>query len=140
MKFLMAIAISLCSLTAGASEGNAVDSLLSVLPIGTHSGDKCTVTVNMADYPVRSAYVLVKSGEMNIFKIVSEGSEFFFEDTKKEFIQTEFVTLDDTRSSSVERIIRTVMTDDERVYVVVEESITVNRERRSDIVECIVKI
>lgn len=140
MKSVLALALSIFSLAAFSAENSAVDSLLSVLPVGIHSGEKCKVNVNVAEYPVRAAFVQLTNDDKNIFKVVSEDSEFYFKEYKKEFIQTEFVTIDDTRSSTVERIIRTVMVDEEQLYVVVEESVTVNRDRRSDIVECVVKI
>lgn len=140
MKRLMTIALTLCSFAVFSAENNAVDSLLSVLPVGNHNGKDCVVNVNVAEFPVRSAFVKLSNDKNSILKIVSEGSEFFFEDYKREFIQTEYVTIDDTRSSSVERIIRTVMVDEKQTYVVVEEAVTVNRERRSDIVECVVSI
>lgn len=140
MKSLIAIAFSLLTLTASAHDLGAVDSLLSVLPLGTHKGYGCAVTVSEVEYPVRSAYVRVTNKDTTIFKIIKDGSDFFFTDFRKEFIQTEYVTIDDTRSSSVERIIRTFIVDEKKLYVVVEESVTVNRDRRAEIAECIVTI
>lgn len=140
MKSFIAIAFSFCSLAAFSADPGAVDTLLSVLPTGTHTGEKCSVTVNVADYPEKSVYVSVTNEHSTIFKIVADASEFYFKAHKKEFIQTDRISIDDTRSSFVERIIRTVLADDKKLYVVVAEEVTVNRERRVEEVECVVNL
>lgn len=140
MKSLLTIVLTLCSFTVFSAERNAVDSLLSVLPEGTHSGSGCSVNVSVAEYPVRSVFVNVANDDKNIFKVVSENSEFMFREFKKEFIQTDYITIDDTRSSSLERIIRTVIVDDNQLYVVVAEAVIVNRDRREDAADCVARI
>lgn len=140
MRSLLVLALTFCSFAVFGAERNAVDSLLSVLPVGTHSGEGCSVNVSVADYPVRSVYVNMSKNDHSIFKLVNEDDEFLFREYRKEFIQTDYITIDDTRSSKLERIIRTIIVDQKRLYVVVEEAVTVNRERRSDVIECVVTI
>ena len=135
MKSLIAIAFSLLTLTASAQDLGAVDSLLSVLPLGVHQGENCSVTVKEVEFPVRSAYVYVKNNDTTIFKIVKDGSEFSLKPHRRIFLQIESVTIDDTRSSEIERTIRT-NNSDKGLYVVVEEAVTVNRDRRSEVAGC----
>lgn len=140
MKSLLTIILTLCSFAVFSAERNAVDSLLSVLPEGNHSGSGCSVNVSVSEYPVRSVFVNVANDDKNIFKIVSEDSEFMFREYKKEFIQADLVTIDDTRSASLERIIRTVNAGENQLYVVVAEAVIVNRDRREDAADCVAKI
>jgi hypothetical protein len=145
MKSLMIIALALCTFAAfGEERPNRVNQLLSVLPEGTHfgtyEGQDCSANVSVAEYPVRSVFVKLTKGDHSIFKIVNEDSEARFRDHLKEFVQTDYVTVDDTRSVNVERIIRTFINDNNKLYVVVAEAIIVNRERKTDVIECVVTI
>lgn len=142
MKSLMIIALALCTFAAFGQEErpNRVNQLLSVLPEGTHYGKDCSANVAVAEYPTRSAFVTLTKGEHSIFKIVNEDSEALFRAYRKEFIQTDYVDVDDTRAVKIERIIRTLINDKNKMYVVVEEAIIVNRDRKSDVIECVVTI
>jgi len=141
MKNLLVITLTLCAFAAfGEERPNRVNQILSILPEGIHYGLNCSAKVTVAEYPVRSAFINLSKDNHSIFKIVTEDSDATFREYKKEFIQIEFATIDDTRSSMLERTIRTVMVDNSKIYVVVEEAITVNRDRRSDAIECVVEI
>ncbi len=122
---------------------SSVDSFLSVLPLGTHTGvnelgAKCSVVVSEVNFPEKAISVSVIKGNHRIFKTINEGSEFFFRIGRKEFIQSERYYVDDTRKSYVDRIVRTVLADDQKLFVVVANEITVNRERFVEALECIV--
>lgn len=141
MKSLLIIALALCTFAAfGEERPNRVNQLLSVLPEGTHYGKDCSANVSVAEYPTRSVFVNLTKGDHSIFKIVNEDSDAMFKPHLKEFIQTDFINVDDTRSVKMERIIRTLINDKNKMYVVVEEAIIVNRDRKSDVIECVVTI
>ncbi len=144
MKSLIAAALLLTSLSTFAQEAGSVDSLLSVLPLGTHQGQDdraqdCRVSVTEANFPSKAISVTVENNKSKIFKTITDGSEFLFRAYKQEFIQTDRYYIDATRSAYVERIIRTVKAGDKSLYVIVANETTVNRERFVEMVECVVK-
>lgn len=145
MKSLIATALLLASFSTFAAEEGSVDSFLSVLPMGTHTGTDdlgraCQVTVSEANFPAKSISVQAENDKLKIFKVINDGSEFLFRAYKKEFIQTDRYYVDATRNSYVERIVRTVLAGDNRLYVVVANEITVNRDRKVELVECVVNL
>ncbi|MBC7713585.1 MAG: hypothetical protein H7177_09610 [Rhizobacter sp.] len=145
MKALIAAALMIVSVSTFSAETGAVDSLLSVLPIGTYqgqddAGNSCNVVVNDVNYPAKVLSITVSNNKSTIFKILNEGSEFLFRAYKKEFIQTDRQYVDSSRNSYVDRIIRTVIAGDNTLYVVVANEITVNRDRTVESVECVVNL
>ncbi|AUN97249.1 hypothetical protein DOM21_15410 [Bacteriovorax stolpii] len=144
MKSLIATALLLASVSTFAAE-SAVDTFLSVLPLGSHSGvdDKgnaCKVTVSEANFPAKAISVQAENADLKIFKVINDASEFMFRGYKKEFIQTDRYYVDSTRNSYVDRVVRTVVAGDELLYVVVANEITVNRDRKVELVECVVNL
>lgn len=144
MKSLIAAALLMVSFSTFAAEGS-VDSFLSVLPFGVHTGvdDKgqaCKVSVSEANFPAKAISVQAENDKLKVFKMINDGSEFLFRAYKKEFIQTDRYYVDATRNSYVERIVRTVIAGENRLYVVVANEITVNRDRKVELVECVVNL
>lgn len=143
MKAFIATALMMISLSTFSNEMGSVDSLLSVLPQGTYSGsddngNACEVVVAEVNFPAKAISVTASNNKEKIFKVITDGTEFLFKAYKQEFIQVERQYVDATRNSFIERIIRTVNAGDNRLYVVVANEITVNRERTIQAVECIV--
>jgi hypothetical protein len=147
-KFIVAASLLLSfSVLANEEKSNpsisSVDSFISVLPLGTHLGvnelgARCSVVVSEVNFPEKAINVSVLKGNHKIFKTINEGSEFFFRSGRREFIQSERFYVDDTRTSYVDRIVRTVLAGDNKLFVVVANEITVNRERFVEALECIV--
>ncbi len=145
MKALIAAALMTISFSTFSNDLGSVDSLTSILPVANYTGadDKgnfCEVEVNEVNYPAKAISVTVSNSKNKIFKIINDGSEFLFRSYKQEFIQTERQYVDATRNSYVERIIRTVNAGDNRLYVVVANELTVNRERTVEAVECVIDL
>ncbi|MBC7430128.1 MAG: hypothetical protein H7336_16050 [Bacteriovorax sp.] len=145
MKALIAAVLMIVSVSTFSAEMGSVDSLLSVLPVGSYqgqddAGNACNVIVNDVNYPAKALSITVSNNKSTIFKIINDGSEFLFRAYKKEFIQTERQYVDSTRSSYVDRIIRTVIGGDNTLYVVVANELTVNRDRTVESVECVIKL
>lgn len=143
MKKFIAIALMSFSLSAFAYVENAVDSLLQVLPFGTHkgvddAGVACDVSVSEVNFPNKEIIIKVTKKTNSIFKNVSAESDFLFRAWKKEFIQTDRYYIDETRSAYVDRIIRTVDAGNSKLYVVVADEVTVNRESKVDSVDCVI--
>ncbi len=144
MKSFITAALLLGSLSTFAAEG-AVDSFLSVLSYGVHTGvddngKACKVTVTEANFPSKSLAVLAENSELKVFKVINDESEFLFRAYKKEYIQTDRYYVDSTRNSFVDRVVRTVIAGERSLYVVVANEITVNRDRKVEMVECVVNL
>lgn len=145
MKSVMALALIMASLSTFANQMGSVDSLLSVLPHGTFTGKDdlgvaCTVSVYEVNFPAKAIAVQVNKGNSKIMKVISDGSDFRFVAHKNEFVQTDRYYVDATRTSYVERIIRTVKAGDKQQYVVVSNEIVVNRDRTIEAVDCVVDL
>lgn len=145
MKALIAVALMTVSFSTFGNDLGSVDSFLSVLPEGTYTGaddrgNSCEVAVSEVNFPAKAISVTVSNNKDKIFKIINDGSEFLFRAYKQEFIQTERQYVDATRNSYIERIVRTVNAGDNRLYVVVANELTVNRERTVEAVECVVNL
>jgi sensor c-di-GMP phosphodiesterase-like protein len=143
MKTLIATALMIISISSFGAELGAVDSFLSVLPVGEYSGhdDKgvdCSVSVTEVNFPAKALLVTANNNEHKSFKVIKDGSEFLFRAYKQEFIQTDRYYVDASRNSFVEKIVRTVNAGINRLYVVVARETTVNRERTVEAVECVV--
>lgn len=150
MKKKFIIAAFLLSFSIFASEDGSdriigpVDNFLSILPLGTHNGvdeigSQCSVIVEEVNYPEKVISVSVLNGNHRIFKTIKEDSEFFIRLGSKEFIQSDRFFVDDTRSSYVDRIVRTALADDNKLFVIVANEVTINRERFVDALSCLVK-
>ncbi len=142
MKALIAVALMTVSFSTFSNDLGSVDSFLSVLPVGTYTGaddrgNACEVAVSEVNFPAKAISVTVANNKNRIFKIINDGSEFLFRAYKQEFIQTDRQYVDATRNSYIERIVRTVNAGDNRLYVVVANELTVNRERTVEAVECV---
>jgi len=123
----------------------SVDSLLSVLPLGTYkgvndAGESCVVTVNEVNYPSKEVLVVASNFENRVFKNVMNGSEFVFRAYKKEFIQSDRYYVDSTRTAYVDRVLRTVNAGEGKLYVVVSNEVTISRDLAIEAVECIVDL
>ena len=145
MKAFIAVAFLIVSVSTFAAGAGTVDTFLSVLHQGTYegkddAGNECKVVVRDVNYPARTLAVVVSNNKSTIFKIINDGSGYLYRDYKKEFIQTELQYVDSTRTSYVERIIRTVIAGDNTLYVIVANELTVNRERTVESVECVIDL
>ncbi len=123
----------------------SVDSLLSVLPLGTYqgsndAGEACSVSVSESNYPSKSVVIVASNNQNRVFKTVMDGSEFAFRAYKKEFIQSDRYYVDSTRSSYVDRVVRTVSAGDGKLFVVVANEVTINRDLALEAVECVVNL
>lgn len=145
MKSVLAIALMMASFSTFAAELGSVDSLVSVLPQGTFNGKDdlgvaCTVSVYEVNFPAKAVAVQVNKGNAKIMKVINDGSDFRFVAHKNEFVQTDRYYVDDTRTSYVERIVRTVKAGDKQQYVVVSNEIVVNRDRSVEAIDCVVNL
>jgi hypothetical protein len=145
MKVLIAVALMIVSVSAFSAGMGAVDSLTSVLPVGSYqgkddAGNSCRVVVNDVNFPAKTLTVTVSNDKLTIFKIINDGSEFLFRAYKKEFIQTERQYIDVSNNSFIDRIIRTTMVGDNTLYVVVSNELTENTQRTVKSVECVVNL
>jgi len=147
MKNILIISSFICSLSAFGADANlgSVDSLLSVLPLGSYqgtndSGEGCNVTVSEVNYPSKSVLVIASNAQNRVFKNVMDGSEFVFRAYKKEFIQSDRYYVDSTRTSYVDRVLRTVNADEGKLYVVVANEVTISRDLTIEAVECVVSL
>jgi hypothetical protein len=143
MKILIAAVLMMGALSTFGAELGAVDAFESALPVGTYQGQddqgvNCSVSVNEINSPVNTIVVTVSNNNNSVFKEIKDGSEFRYRDFKKEFIQTERTYVDATRNAFVDRIVRTTLADDNRLYVVTSNVFTNNRDVRSETVECVV--
>lgn len=145
MKRVIALALMMASFSTFANHMGSVDSLLSVLPQGTFNGKDdlgvaCSVSVYEVNFPAKAIAVQVNKRNSKIMKVVSDGSDFRFVAYKKEFVQTERYYVDDTRTSYVERVVRTVLAGDKQQYVVVSNEVVVNRDRTVEAIDCVVDL
>lgn len=145
MKALITAVLITISFPTFSSEMGAVDSLTSILPVSSYKGmdDKnnvCAVEVNEVNFPAKAVTVTVSNNKNKIFKIINDDSEFLFRAYKQEYIQTDRQYVDATRNAFVERIIRTVNAGENRLYVIVANEVTVNREVIVEAVECVVDL
>ncbi|MBY0416194.1 MAG: hypothetical protein K2Q18_18620 [Bdellovibrionales bacterium] len=145
MKRLIACVLLLSSFSTFGYEQGAVDAFTAILPVGTYQGEteintNCDVNVAEVNFPEKAITVTVNDNNNRLFKVIKEGSEFRLRAYKSEFIQTERFYVDDNRTSYVDRIVRTVNAGENRLYVVVANEATVNREVRQEAVECVVKL
>lgn len=143
MKRFIAAAFLMTTFSAFGYGPSAVDTMLSILPLGTYtgttdSGEACSVTVNEVNYPEKRIAVTVENNTNRVFKVIADGSEFAFKSYKSEFIQSERFYVNSDRSSYVDRIVRTVSAGDNRLYVVVANESTVNRDVSVEAAECVV--
>ena len=143
MKSFIAAALMIVSISSFGSELSSVDAFLSVLPLGTHTGKDdngvaCSVSVVEVNYPAKDIAVTAVNAKNKVFKVIKDGSDFFFRAYKEEFIQVDRYYVDASRNSYVEKIVRTVNAGDNRLYVVVANETTINRERTVEKVECVV--
>lgn len=143
MKTIFALMITALSFSSFGLEMGAVDSLLSVLPLGEYSGandlgEACSVLVKEVNYPEKSISVTVSNKQTNIFRIVNDGEEFRFRAYKQEFIQTKRQYIDASRNSYQDKIIRTVGANDNKLYVVVANDLMVNGTYSSEAMECVI--
>lgn len=145
MKSVIAAALMILSFSTYANVMGSVDSLLSVLPLGTHKGvdDQgvaCSVNVHEVNFPAKALSVSVVKKNAKLFKLINDGSEFYFVAYKNEFSQTDRYYVDDTRTSYVERVVRTVIAGDKQQYVVISNEIVVNRDRSVEEIDCVVNL
>lgn len=145
MKSVIAIALMMASFSTFANNMGSVDSLLSVLPHGTFSGVDdlgvaCSVSVYEVNFPAKAVAVQVNKRNSKILKVISDGSDFRFIAYKKEFVQMDKYFVDSTRTSYVERVVRTVLAGDKQQYVIVSNEIVVNRERTVEAIDCVVNL
>jgi len=145
MKNLLFLTLLFCSFRALSTEVGSVDSLLSVLPLGTHkgvndAGESCLVTVNEVNYPSKEIMVVASNSRNRVFKKIMDGSEFVFRAYKKEFIQADRYYVDSTRTSYVDRVLRTVNAGEGKLYVVVANEVTISRDLAIEAVECVVDL
>lgn len=143
MKSLIASALMIMSISSFGAELGSVDSFLSVLPLGTYSGKndqgvECSISVREVNYPDKTIVVVGSNAKSKVSKVIKDGSEFLFRAYKQEFIQTDRIYVDASRNSYVDKIVRTVNAGDNRLYVVVANETTVNRDRTVESVECVV--
>jgi hypothetical protein len=135
----------LFSVSTFSMEMGSVDSLLSVLPIGSYTGIDdagafCSIEVDEVNFPMKSLVVTASNQNASIFKTINDGSEFLFRVYNKEFIQVDRQYVDSTRSSYIERIIRTVIAGDKKLYVVVANELTMNRSSSVEIIDCVINL
>lgn len=144
MFLTLALATSVMSSSAFAITG-AVDSFLGILPLGTYQGQdddgkKCEVGVYKLDSHERAIAIVATDWEIEAVKTLTDDSEFYLKDYKKEFIRTEKLKISTDGSNYKENVIRTVIAGDRKLYVVVSNSIILNRKRISQTVECVVNL
>jgi hypothetical protein len=134
MKSLIAAALMVMSFSTFSTEASSVETLLSILPLGTHSGinaknEKCVVSVSETNYPAKALVVEILSPTKKIFKVINEGSFFKFNRELKEYVQQTRHYVDETRSSFVERAISTVGIGNLLVEVEIIHEVVIRRER-----------
>jgi hypothetical protein len=134
MKSLIAAALMVMSFSTFSTEASSVESLLSILPLGNHSGinaknEKCVVSVSETNYPTKTLVVEIISPTKKIFKVINEGSFFKFNGELKEYVQQTRHYVDETRSSFVERSISTMGIGNLLVDVEIIHEVVISRER-----------
>lgn len=145
MKVLLALALSFVCFNALAKSVSTVDRLTSYLPVGFYEGrndrgEFCSVIVSEVNYPKRDIQVRVMNPKADLTKLVEENSEAGGRAHLREFIQTETNILGSDDSQYVERVIRTVTAGASKQYVVVSYSIVNNRERQTEVADCVVDL
>lgn len=145
MKTLMVMASMLVSLSTFASEQDAVDSFLSVLPIGHNlgvddQGRECSMTVSEVNFPQKAILITGENNKNKVSKMVAEGSEFLFRAHRKEFIQTHRHYVNASKTSYFEKIVRTLIAGDNLLYVVTATETNINGRFNVDKVECVVDL
>lgn len=134
MKSLISAALMIMSFSTFSTEVSSVDTLLSILPLGNHSGinaknEKCVVSVSETNYPSKALVVEIISPTKKIFKVINEGSYFKFNSDLKEYVQQTRHYVDETRSSFVERTISTMGIGNLLVDVEIIHEVVISRER-----------
>jgi hypothetical protein len=145
MKILLALAMTLAAFNSFASGSSAADKLTSYLPIGNYTGSTdqgtaCSVSVSQVNYPKKDIQVRVIEGNIDLTKLIVDGSEFGYKDYKREFIQTDHTVIGNDDVNYVERIIRTVNAGDNKQYVVVSFSAVFNTNADTQVAECIINL
>lgn len=143
MKNLIATALMMTSLSAFAAEMGAVDSFLSILPVGNYFGSndkdgRCIVSVNEVNFPDKAIAVSISNIDNKVFKVISDGSIFSFRANKNEFIQSERYDIDSSRNAYIDKIVKTVKAGDDRLYVIVANELTNNRTHTVEAIECVI--
>lgn len=145
MKVLIAAALMILSVPTFSAETSSVDSFLSVLPFGTYQGNDgfgsaCHVTVSALNDAGKALSVSVSNSKSTQFKVINDGSEFYFKNYRKEFIQTDRQFTDSTKTSYVDKTIRTMIAGENTLYVIVATEVTQNTELPVKSVECVIKL
>lgn len=133
------------SFTTFSAEVNSVDSFLSILPLGEHSGknhrgENCLVQVLETNYPSKSLLVEVKAPRKKLFKMIKEGSLFSYSFEAKEFSQGSRHYVDETRSVYVDKTITLKGTAGLFLDVVITNETLINRERLVETAGCILSL
>jgi hypothetical protein len=145
MKSIIAAVLMVISYSIHSTEASSVETLLSVLPLGNHSGinaknEKCLVSVSETNYPTKTLVVEIISPTKKIFKVINEGSFFKFNSERKEYVQQTRHYVDETRSSFVERTISIMGVGNIMVDVEIIHEVVISRERSIQAGFCTVKI
>jgi hypothetical protein len=145
MKNLILCALTFASVSAFAQDMSAVAKFTKFIPIGKYSGTSdlglsCTVSVNLANYPYQDILVSVTEGNSVNTKLIAVNSEFGYKDYKREFVQTEQTALGNDDSNYVERIIRTVLADNNKQYIVISYSTVINNETVTESSNCLIDL
>ena len=122
---------------------NAVRTFLSIVSKGQHEGvdeegKKCVVEVQVG-YQDKMIIVSTLSETKYVAKVLNSNSGFAYKAGKKEFIHTEKTVVDPNNNTSIQKTIRTALTDDGKIYVVVAYDLTQNTENMHYAQECIIK-
>lgn len=145
MKILLALVLSFAAVSAFADGvgSTATEKITSYLPVGYYEGKNdqganCTVLVSEVNYPDKDIQVRVMDGTLDLAKLIEENSAFGYKDYKKEFVQVERNLIGNDSYNYVERVLRTVLAGDRKLYVVVSYSLVINRNRDTQTAECVV--
>lgn len=146
MKSILALVLLMTTVfayTAQASDAPAASALLSILPVGQYygvndEGVNCSIIVNEGNFPDKVISVTAIDDKLKVFKIINENVDFLFRAHKAEFIQSERHYVSSDRTAYVDNILRTINADNRRLYVVVSQVRTVNRDVTNHTVECVI--
>jgi hypothetical protein len=139
MKSVLSILAALIVSNA-AFAGGAVGALRSILKPGIYNGTNdagdCSIIVNEVNFPRLAYNVTAKDSEGEFSKLVDDDSIFAFRPWKREFIQSDRIYIDSDQINYQEKILRTFGFAEGKLYVVVAESTSVDREFQVAKVEC----
>ena len=144
MKSIILLVAMAMSSSAFSVEANSVDTFLSILPLGVHTGknfnsNNCSVNIVETDFPSHSIAVEITTPRKKLFKLIKEGCLYSFSEADGYYSQATRHYVDETRSAYVDRMVSLRKKADQSVEVIIVNENIIGRDHLIESANCILK-